>query len=848
MERDIMEQEFLTRSTQQFPFASTRHDIIKVRVENGDLEPLDLAKLQTTITAAAGEKITAIDPLLIIQEVLRTIFDGITRSELADALVLATIVFTERDPAYSFTASQLLFHKLFKMVTKISAHTTHFALAYRHAFIDGIKYGVGRNIFDQRMLDFDLDFLAQHLVFERDQIIEYMGMRTLYERYFSRYNNELFELPQAFWMRVAMGLAYNEPDKNNAAVSFYSLMSTLKYVPSTPTLLHSGLTRPQLSSCYLTTVEDDLVHIFKCYGDNAQLSKWSGGIANDWTNIRATGSMVKAIKTESQGVIPFLKIANDVTAAINRSGRRRSAAVVYLEAWHYEIEDFLDLRRNTGDDRRRTHDINTANWIPDLFMKRVLDDREWTLFSPDEVPDLHHIYGRAFEQRYEQYEERARQGKLNIYKAIPARQLWRKMLSRLFETGHPWITFKDACNIRSPQDHTGVVHSSNLCTEITLNTSAEETAVCNLGSINLARHLVQGVLDKAALAHTVQTAIRMLDDVIDINFYPTKEAQLANMRHRPIGLGLMGLQDAFYLLSLNFESPEALYFTDEIMEFIAYHAIFASSQLAKERGAYSSYHGSKWSRNIFPQDTIDMLEKERGLAIEVKRTGSLDWRPVREHVAQYGMRNSNTMAIAPTATISTISNCFPCIEPAYKNLYVKANMSGEFTVINQYLVEDLKKLGLWSVDMMELIKYYDGSIQQIDSIPGDLKAKYKESFDLDPLWLLQMTAQRGQWIDQSQSHNVFMQGTSGKMLDTIYMAAWKMGLKTTYYLRTLGATQIEKSTLDAKKFGFTQKRTYGSEASREAAPNNDTTTVSVTIDIETGKACSLENPECEACQ
>ena len=847
MGKDIMEQEFLTGSAQQFPFTSTHHDSLKVRLENGNLEPLDMAKLHNSIIVAAGTKRADIDTSLIVQEVLNTVFDGITTSELADALVLATVVFTERDPAYSFTASQLLFRKLFKQVTKLSAQTSHFAIGYRQTFIDGIKYGVSRNIFDQRMLDFDLEFLANNLVFERDQLLEYMGMRTLYERYFSRYNNDLFELPQAFWMRVAMGLAYNESDKNNAAVSFYTLMSGLKYVPSTPTLLHAGLTRPQLSSCYLTTVEDDLVHIFKCFGDNAQLSKWSGGIANDWTNIRATGSMVKAIKTESQGVIPFLKIANDVTAAINRSGRRRSAAVVYLEAWHYEIEDFLDLRRNTGDDRRRTHDINTANWIPDLFMKRVLEDRDWTLFSPDEVPDLHHIYGRAFEQRYEQYEERASQGKLNIYKTVPARQLWRKMLSRLFETGHPWITFKDACNIRSPQDHAGVVHSSNLCTEITLNTSAEETAVCNLGSINLAKHIVNGLLDKVGLAKAVQTAIRMLDDVIDINFYPTKEAQLANMRHRPIGLGLMGFQDALYLLNLNFDSSEALQFTDETMEFVAYHAIFASSQLAKERGTYSSYHGSKWSRNIFPQDTIDILEKERGMAIEMKRTGSLDWRPVREHVAQYGMRNSNTMAIAPTATISTISNCFPCIEPAYKNLYVKSNMSGEFTVINQYLVEDLKKLGLWSVDMMELIKYYDGSIQQVDSIPADLKAKYKESFDLDPVHLLQMTAQRGQWIDQSQSHNVFMPGASGKMLDLIYMTAWKMGLKTTYYLRTLGATQIEKSTLDAKKFGFTQKRTYGSETSLDTA-NTAEVAVSVAVDIEVGSACSIENPDCEACQ
>jgi len=842
-----MEQEFLTCSRQQVPFTPTQHTSLQVRLNSGELAPLDTAKLYHTIVSAAGTKIDAIDPMLIMQETMRTIFDGITARELADALVLASVAFIEHDPAYSFTAAQLLFKKIFKQVTKLSVHTPHFVIAYQQAFVDGVKYGVSRNLFDQRMLDFDLELLARHLTLERDHLFEYMGTRTLYERYFARHNNELFELPQAFWMRIAMGLSYNEPDKNGTALRFYDVLSSLKYVSGTPTLLHAGLMRPQLSSCFLATVEDDLTHIFKCYGDIAQLSKWSGGVATDWTNIRAIGSMVKAIKAESQGVVPFLKIANDVTAAINRSGKRRSANVVYLEAWHYEIEDFLDLRRNTGDERRRTHDINTANWIPDLFMKRVLEDKEWTLFSPNEVPDLHHIYGRAFEQRYEQHEERAKQGKVTLYKTVPARQLWRKMLSRLFETGHPWITFKDACNIRSPQDHAGVVHSSNLCTEITLNTSAEETAVCNLGSINLARHVINGSLDKTELAQTIHTAMRMLDNVIDINFYPTKEAQHANIKHRPVGLGLMGFQDTLYLLNINFDAPAALQFADETMEFIAYHAILASSHLAKERGPYASYHGSKWSRNIFPQDTIDLLEKERGIAIEMKRTGVLDWKPVREHVARYGMRNSNTMAIAPTATISTISNCFPCIEPAYKNLYVKANMSGEFSVINHYLVSDLKKLNLWNTEMLELIKYYDGNIQAIEVIPAHIRAKYKESFDLDPIWLLHMTAQRGQWIDQSQSHNVFMPGTSGKMLDTIYTTAFKLGLKTTYYLRTLGASQIEKSTLDAKKFGFTQKRTYETDLSK--------TSVSITVDVETApvnvepaSACSLENPDCDACQ
>jgi ribonucleoside-diphosphate reductase alpha chain len=850
-----MEQESNTSTTSLSGVsASGMRRSYNVRDEYGVLCDFDYNRLHETIRWAAGAYIADIDIASIVEETVKNIFDGITTAELADALVLATSAFIERDPAYSYTSSRLLFKRLFKRVTMLSVHSADYESVYRASFINGIKYGVSHGFFDQRMLDFDLLYLAEQLEILHDLLFGYMGMRTLYERYFARYEDVYFELPQSFWMRIAMGLAYHEPDKNSAALRFYQLISRLRYVPGTPTLLHAGLSRPQLSSCFLSTVEDDLLHIFKSIGDNAQLSKWSGGVANDWTNIRATGSRIRSINTESQGVICFLKIVSDTTAAINRSGKRRSATVVYLEVWHLDIEDFLDLRRNTGDERRRTHDINTASWIPDLFMKRVLEDGNWTLFSPEEVSDLHHIYGYAFELRYEYYEETARRGAIKLHKTISARQLWRKILSRLFETGHPWVTFKDAANIRSPQDHAGVIHSSNLCTEITLNTSAEEIAVCNLGSINLARHVTDGVLNKEALADSVMTAIRMLDNVIDINFYPVKEAQTSNMRHRPVGLGLMGFQDALYLLNIQFDAPEALIFATMIMEFIAYHAILASSMLAKERGTYFSYRGSKWDRGIFPQDTLALLEKERGVTITIQKQEALDWQFVRNHVARYGMRNSNTMAIAPTATISNISGCFPCIEPAYKNLYVKANMSGEFTVINAYLVHDLKAIGLWNKDMIELLKYYDGNIQMIGTIPQELKNKYKEAFDLDPLWLIKITAHLGQWIDQSISHNVFLKGASGKMLHDVYIAAWKSGMKTCYYLRTLGATQIEKATLDAKKFGFTQKRTYNTFEPSISNTNGGLATEGVvenatsTNNVQAARACSIQDTDCEVCQ
>ena len=823
----------------------------------GQTALFNVKKLEENILRAADGLGDRIEVDLLTREVINNVYDQIPADQIERALVLAAAAFIEKDPAYSYIAARLLLQKLYKQVIGRSTDGDELDRAYRRTFRANIEQRVQEGLFDRRMLDFDLDLLAASLKPERDREFQYLGIQTLYDRYFVRVDGAPTELPQGFWMRVAMGLAVAEDRPNERALEFYDLMSQLYYVPSTPTLFHSGTTHPQLSSCYLTTVDDDLKHIFKCLSDNAQLSKWSGGIGNDWSNIRATGSHIHSTNVESQGVVPFLKIANDVTMAINRSGKRRGATCAYLETWHYDIEDFLDLRKNTGDERRRTHDMNTANWIPDLFMKRVVNDQEWTLFSPNDTPDLHDLYGRAFEERYQEYERLADEGKVRLFKRISALQLWRKMLTMLFETGHPWMTFKDACNVRSPQDHVGVIHSSNLCTEITLNTSADETAVCNLGSINLGRHVHGGKVDEERLARTVTTAIRMLDNVVDINYYPTIEAKSSNLRHRPVGLGVMGLQDALYRVDAPFESAAALELADRLQEIVSYHAILASSRLAKERGPYGSYEGSKWHRGIFPFDTLDLLEKERGVPVEVSRTQRMDWSVVKRHVAEHGMRNSNTMAIAPTATISNISGCFPCIEPIYKNIYVKANISGEFTVVNSYLIADLRELELWDESMLEKLKYNDGSVQRIPEVPEHLKEKYKEAFEIDPLWALRMTAARGKWIDQSQSHNVFMKGTSGKMLADIYLAAWKSGLKTTYYLRTLAASQVEKSTLDAKKYGYTQKREYGAGvvAPESGVPERVEAVVPIEATAEPAASrqpeehlCRIDDPDCEACQ
>jgi len=788
-----------------------------VKKLDGRLEKLDLRKILATLERA-GVEAEAVSVKTIVKETFKSIYDGVPSTDLETALILAASTFIERDQGYSRVAARLFRQKIAKEVTGKSVEGDGFEAAMRQAFIDNIKLGVERKYLDQRMLGFDLVKLSRELKFDRDSVLDYIGIQTLYERYFLHDGKRVIETPQAFWMRASMGLALLETEKERWATEFYQQYSQLLFVSSTPTLFHSGLSHPQLSSCYLSTVEDDLNSIFKVFGDNAQLSKWSGGIGNDWSNIRATGSPIKATQVDSQGVIPFLKIANDVTVAINRSGKRRGATCAYLETWHLDIEDFLDLKRNTGDERRRTHDMNTSNWIPDLFLKRVDRNEDWTLFSPSDVPDLHHLYGKKFEQRYVHYEKLAAEGTITHFRKIEALKLWRKMLTRLFETGHPWITFKDPCNIRSPQDHVGVVHNSNLCTEITLNNSATETAVCNLGSINLAKFVdnsAPGGLNVAMVENTLKVGMRMLDNVIDINYYPTVEASNSNFAHRPVGLGLMGFQDALFQLRYPFDSDQALRFADTSMELISYHTILASVNLSKEKGSYQSFPGSKWDRGILPMDTLDLLEKERGESIDVDRTSTLDWNFVRQQIKAHGMRNSNTMAIAPTATISNIADSYPCIEAIYKNIYVKANMSGEFTIVNNYLVNDLKDRGLWSPEMLDKLKYFDGNVSLIAEVPQDIKDLHKESFQLDPLHLLKMTAVRGKWIDQSQSHNVFVQGSSGKLLEQIYMTAWKLGLKTTYYLRSLAASQIEKSTLDAAKFGFTQKRVYTSAENPE---------------------------------
>jgi ribonucleoside-diphosphate reductase alpha chain len=677
--------------------------------------------------------------------------------------------------------------------------------------VKSITEGVEKKILDDRMAEFDLPTLAKALVPKRDELFMYLGTQTLYERYLVRDvagGGGIIENIQSFWMRIAMGVALAEKalDRNARAAEFYEVMSTMRFVPSSPTLFHAGTKHPQLSSCYLNHVGDSLESIFKVYADNAQLSKWAGGIGTNWSRVRASGALVKKSGIQSNGIIPFLKIANDVTVAINRSGRRRGATAVYLENWHYDVEEFLDLRKNTGDDRRRTHDMNTAHWISDLFMKRVREDGEWTLFSPDEVPELTETYGKAFEAHYTRYEAATETGEIKLFKKMKARELWRKMITMLFETGHPWITWKCPSNIRSPQDHAGIVHNSNLCTEITLNNSEEETAVCNLGSLNYQRLMNNGRFDTDLVAKTTKTAVRMLDNVIDVNFYPTKEARVSNFRHRPIGLGIMGFHDALYMMNVNFDSDEAVTFADESMELISYHAILASAELAKERGAYESYKGSKWDRNIFPVDTLALLEKERGETIDVSKTGKMDWTPVRNAVKAYGMRNSNTMAMAPTATISNIVGSVPCIEPIYKNIYVKANMNGDFIVVNPYLVQDLKALNLWDFEMIGLIKYHDGSVKDIPSIPLHLKDKYKEVFEIEPSWLIESAAHRGKWVDQSQSLNIYFSGTSGRELASVYEYAWSMGLKTTYYLRTLFASQVEKSTVNTAEFGVTHRR------------------------------------------
>lgn len=831
---------------------------IMVVKRSGAKERFSLDKIKRTLSHAARGFESQVDIDAIARQTRSELYEDISTKDIAKALTMVTRSMIERDPAYGKVASRLLLFRNYTEVIGDDLDFNRLEEQHREAFIRNIKRGVDIQKYDARLLDFDLGLLARHLEIRRDDELMYLGTQTLYDRYFTQelLSRKRIETPQMLWMRVAMGLAIEEREKEKRALEFYHIISTLRYVPSTPTLFHAGTTHPQLSSCYLNTVLDSLDHIFKVYADNAQLSKWSGGIGTDWTYVRATGAPIKGTGVESQGVIPFLKIANDVTVAINRSGRRRGATCVYLESWHADIEDFIELRKNTGDERRRTHDMDTANWIPDLFMKRVKLDEDWSLFSPDEVPELHDLYGKAFEKRYMEYEAQAQAGTLHTHRTVKARDLWKKMLNMLYETGHPWITWKDPCNVRSPQDHVGVIHNSNLCTEITLNTSEGETAVCNLGSVNLSRHITNGALDVEKVRETVTVAMRMLDNVVDINFYPTLEAKQSNLKHRPVGLGVMGFHDALYQQDIMFDSEECVEFADRSMEAIAYYAYLASSTLAGERGAYQSYKGSKWDRGILPQDTIALLEEQRGQRIEVSRRERMDWSLVRESIRANGMRNSNCMAIAPTATISNISGCVPATEPIYNNIYVKSNVSGDFTVINTYLVEDLKKLRLWDDEMLGKIKFNNGSIQAIAEIPEFIRHKYKEVFEVEPQWLIKAAAHRGRWIDQSQSLNIFYAGTSGKDISDIYMYAWELGLKTTYYLRSLAASGVEKSTVNTTEFGVTHVRKQEEVAAVETTVGStvvevkEKTTVIVEPQVIAAvpKLCKINDPTCESCQ
>lgn len=822
--------------------------------EDGIKIPFDESRIRVRLEAAA-DGLPEVDVDQMHEEVLKSIFDGISIKEIYRAMILAARCRIEFDPAYDVATSRLMLmvinnEALGSAPVDADELTKLYHNQFEHYIIDGIV--AERLTPDLRQ--YDLTRMANALTPANDALLKYPGLQAIYDRYLLHIDGRRIETPQYFWMRVSMGLAIKEDNREERAIEFYNLLSSLRFMSATPTLFNSATMHPQLSSCYLSTVKDDLDHIFKAVADNASLSKWAGGLGNDWTNIRATNAHIKGTNGHSQGVIPFLKVVNDTAIAVNQGGKRKGAVCSYLETWHADIEEFLDLRKNTGDDRRRTHDMHTANWIPDLFMRRVQENAEWTLFSPDEVPDLHDLYGKAFEKRYTEYEAMAEAGKIRMHRKVQALELWRKMLTRVFETGHPWITWKDPSNIRSPQDHCGVVHSSNLCTEILLNTSEKETAVCNLGSINLRAHIVDGKFDLALLESTIHTAVRMLDNVIDINFYPTKEAKYSNQKHRPVGMGLMGFQDALAAQGIGYASQEAVEFADRSMEAISYFAILGSSKLAEERGTYSTYAGSKWDRGLLPIDTIDMLEKERGCPVDVDRSSTLEWQVVRDSVARHGMRNSNVMAIAPTATISTIIGVSQSIEPPYKHLYVKSNLSGEFTHVNTSMVDELKSLGLWDQEMLDALKYYDGSLAEIDRVPDEVKARYLTSFEVEPQWVIECAARRQKWLDMGQSLNLYMCEPSGKKLHDMYMLAWQKGLKTTYYLRTLAATQVEKSTIDVNKFGIQPRWMKSASASGdirldrpEEATANINTVVPAT-DMTNVTACSLDDPECEACQ
>ncbi len=811
-------------------------------MDSGQRVPLDVTQLTSLIEAACaglGKDVKA-DP--IVAETKRNLYDGVPIEEVYKASILAARTLIEKDPDYTYATARLLLHTIVKEVLGEEVPPAQMGQRYADYFPQAIKKGVQNELLDEKLLQFDLTRLGAALKPERDLQFDYLGLQTLYDRYFLHVRKNRIELPQTFFMRVAMGLSLNEIDREARAIEFYEVLSSFDFMSSTPTLFNAGTLRSQLSSCYLTTVPDDLDGIYESIKENALLSKFAGGLGNDWTRVRALGAHIKGTNGESQGVVPFLKVVNDTAVAVNQGGKRKGAVCTYLETWHLDIEEFLELRKNTGDDRRRTHDMNTANWIPDLFMRRVMEKGEWSLFSPNNVPDLHDKFGADFEKAYVAYEEKAARGEIKPYRKVPATDLWRKMLSMLFETGHPWITFKDACNVRSPQQHAGVVHSSNLCTEITLNTSDTETAVCNLGSVNLLRHLKDGGVDHTKLQKTITTAMRMLDNVIDINYYAVKKARDSNLRHRPVGLGLMGFQDALYELRIPYASNEAVEFADKSMEAICYHAYWASTELARERGRYTSYKGSLWDQGILPPDTLDLLARERGGYVDVDRSASLDWDALRKKIAADGMRNSNCVAIAPTATISNIIGVDASIEPCFGNLSVKSNLSGEFTVINSYLVKDLKRLGLWDDVMVMDLKHFDGSLRSIDRVPHEVKALYATAFEVEPLWLVEAAARRQKWIDQAQSLNIYMAGASGKKLDDTYKLAWLRGLKTTYYLRTTSATQAEKST------GRTGQLNAVSVHGNELAMSAAAVTVMSEEPATDIKFCAIDDPGCEACQ
>ena len=823
--------------------------------EGGQRRPLDMQQVRDLIQAACIGLEKHVDAEAILAEAVKNLYDGVPVEELHKSAILAARALMEKDPAYSTVTARLLMHTIRKEVFGKEVAQADAQAAYLDYFPRFIKKGIEAELLDTKLAQFDLQKLSDALVPDRDLQFGYLGLQTLYDRYFLHIRDIRIEMPQAFYMRVAMGLALNEINREERAIEFYNLLSSFDFMSSTPTLFNSGTLRSQLSSCYLTTVSDDLEGIYDAIKENALLAKYAGGLGNDWTPVRSLGAHIKGTNGKSQGVVPFLKVVNDTAVAVNQGGKRKGAVCAYLETWHMDIEEFLDLRKNTGDDRRRTHDMNTANWIPDLFMKRVMEKGDWMLFSPSDVPDLHEKVGRAFEEAYTAYESKAARGEMRLFKKIQALDLWRKMLSMLFETGHPWITFKDPCNIRSPQSHIGMVHSSNLCTEITLNTNDSEIAVCNLGSINMPAHMKDEGgelrLDHVKLQRTIRTAMRMLDNVIDINYYAVKKARDSNLRHRPVGMGIMGFQDCLHMMRIPYASADAVTFADKSMEAVCYYAYYASTELAEERGRYSSYPGSLWDRGILPQDSLKLLMQERGGYLETDLSESMDWTPLRQRIKQFGMRNSNCVAIAPTATISNIIGVSACIEPTYQNLYVKSNLSGEFTEINEYLVRDLKARGLWDEVMISDLKYFDGSLAKIDRIPHDLRAIYATAFEVEPSWLVEAASRRQKWIDQAQSLNIYMAGASGKKLDETYKLAWLRGLKTTYYLRTIGATHMEKSTTKTGSLNAVSADGVSSGAALSAYTTAGA--AAATSDDLAGPACMLRPgddgfEECEACQ